>query len=340
MKRFLATLGLICPAIFVQAQDLQPAHLVIFGKLPDVFASADNELTQEKIDLGRMLFYEHRLSKNQQISCNSCHALDAFGVDGKRFSDGHAGQLTGRNSPTVYNAAGHIAQFWDGRAPTVEEQAKGPVLAGGEMAMPSADHVVTVLKSIPGYVEKFKTAFPGEDDPVTYDNMAKAIGAFERKLVTPCRFDDVLAGKTEAFNEQEQRGLAKFVSTGCTTCHMGPAVGGFVYQKLGLAKAWPGLSDPGRSDITKNDVEKGFFKVPGLRNIEKTGPYLHDGSVNSLPLMVHLMAEHQLGKTLPAQDVDDIVAFLNALTGKVDADYIKKPELPASGPDTPKPVLD
>ncbi len=206
--------------------------------------------------------------------------------------------------------------------------------------MPSPEFVVEVLKSIPGYVEEFAKVFPDEEDPITYDNMAKAIGAFERKLVTPSRFDDYLAGDKEALTEQEKAGLQKFITVGCTACHMGPLLGGMLYQKLGLAKPWPYLADDGRYDATKVEADKGFFKVPSLRNIEKTGPYLHDGSVSSLPLLVSMMAEYQLAQTLSTQEVDDIVAFLNALTGEIDEDYIKMPELPESGPNTPAPSFD
>ena len=309
-----------------------------FGKLPAEWSSDGNPSSEAKIKLGRMLFYENRLSLSQEISCNSCHSLDQYGVDNRQFSNGHAGALTGRNSPTVYNAAAHLAQFWDGRAPTVEEQAKGPILAGGEMAMPDADYVVKVLKSIPGYRPLFQAAFPADSDPINYDNVGKAIGAFERKLSTPSRFDQYVAGDDHALSDQEKRGLSTFLNTGCVSCHIGPAVGGMMYQKLGLVKPWPGLTDEGRSKVSGNDAEKFFFKVPSLRNIEKTFPYLHDGEVQSLNLMVALMAEYQLGKSLPAADIGDIGAFLRSLTGEINHDYIKKPTLPESGPKTPAPV--
>jgi cytochrome c peroxidase len=322
------------------AETVDRAQLALFGKLPAEWANPANPFSDAKVDLGRMLYYEPRLSLSQQISCNSCHGLETFGVDGKAFSDGHAGHKTGRNSPTVYNAAAHVAQFWDGRAADVEAQAKGPILAAGEMAMPSPEHVIRVLNSIPGYKPLFAAAFPGEKDPVTYDNVAAAIGAFERKLSTPGRFDDFAAGDDKALTEQEQRGLSKFLATGCTACHNGPAFGGMLYQKLGLVKPWPFVNDDGRSGVTKNAAERHFFKVPSLRNIAETGPYLHDGSLNSLEMTVAMMAEYQLGRTLTAEDVADITAFLRSLTGRVDAAYIAKPELPASGPDTPAPKLD
>lgn len=334
---FLTLITILALSAAAGAQEVNKAQLAVFGTLPEVWENPDNPITDAKVDLGRMLFYETRLSKSHAISCNSCHGLDTFGVDNKAGSVGHKNQITGRNSPTVYNAAAHVAQFWDGRAADVEEQAKGPVLAGGEMAMPSPEFVVETLKSIPGYEPLFKAAFPDAEDPITYDNMARAIGAFERKLSTPGRFDDYLAGKEDALTEQEKRGLGTFFAVGCNTCHIGPAIGGLMYHKLGLVKPWPDLKDEGRGGHTGNETEKGWFKVPSLRNIAETGPYLHDGSVEELGDMVSLMAEHQLGKTLTDEQTADIVVFLKALTGEIDQEYIKKPQLPESGPNTPKP---
>jgi cytochrome c peroxidase len=286
-----------------------------------------------------MLYFEPRLSASQQISCNSCHMLDKFGVDNEPTSPGHKGQRGGRNSPTVYNAAGHTAQFWDGRAATVEDQAKGPILNPIEMAMPDAATVLKTLKSIPGYEPLFKAAFPDDKDPITYDNLAKAIGAFERQLTTPSRWDKYLAGDEGALTDLEKAGFAKFAQLGCPTCHNGANVGGHLYQKLGLVKPWPDDSDLGRYEVTKNDSDKMFFRVPSLRNIDKTGPYFHKGQLSTLEETVRKMAWHQLGQELKDQDVAQLVAFLKALTGEVPAEYIAKPELPPSGPTTPKPVL-
>ena len=311
-------------------------HLGLLKALPTSMDSESNPITAEKVSLGKMLYFDKRFSKNHDLSCNSCHGLDTFGVDNQQFSSGHKKQLGGRNAPTVYNAALHLAQFWDGRAADVEEQAKGPVLNPVEMAMPDEASVLKVINSIPEYVEAFKKAFPG-DNAVTYDNFGKAIGAFERKLVTPSKFDKFIAGDKEALSNEEKKGLNTFMETGCFSCHNGPAFGGNMYQKLGLVKAWPDLKDVGRSEISKNDAEKYFFKVPSLRNIEKTGPYLHDGSVKDLSEMVAKMAEYQLGKTLTAEETASIVTFLKALTGTPDADYIKEPKLPASTASTPKP---
>ena len=279
---------------------------------------------QAKVDLGRHLYYEKRLSSNNRIACNSCHLLDKYGVDGVDFSLGVPGKPVGRNSPTTYNAFFHIAQFWDGRAATVEEQAKGPILAGKEMGMPSSKAVVAKLKGIPEYPPLFKKAFPRDVDAVTYNNVGTAIGAFERNLVTPGRFDEFLAGKPSALTAKEQKGLKTFVITGCVTCHTGSLVGGNSYQKLGLVKPWPNQSDPGRSAIVGDAAYKMFFKVPSLRNIEKTGPYFHDSSAQTLEAAVTKMAAHQLGRKLTGEQVADIVAFLKSLTGNIPAEYIKK----------------
>ncbi|MBL8096909.1 MAG: c-type cytochrome [Anaerolineales bacterium] len=304
-----------------------PNMLKQFAALPDEAAPTGYELSEPLVDLGRMLYYEPRLSVNSQMSCNTCHPLNTYGMDGLRFSFGHAGDPVGRNSPSSYNAALHIAQFWDGRAADVEAQAKGPILAGGEMGMPNSDFVVGVLKEIPGYLPLFEAAFPDQADPITYDNVGTAIGAFERRLITPGRFDLLVAGDESAFNEQEKRGLALFVSTGCASCHSGAALGGTMYAKLGAAESFAG-ADLGRFNVTGAEADRYVFKVPALRNIAQTGPYLHDGSIPTLEDMVRVMARHQLGKQLEDDEVNDIVLFLRALTGEIPADYIARPELP------------
>lgn len=309
-------------------QDINRAFLPLFQPLPEVMTSGDQDLPDAKVDLGRMLYYETRISINNTISCNSCHQLDRYGVDNLPTSPGHDGSLGDRNSPTVYNAALHVAQFWDGRSPDVEDQAKGPVLNPVEMGMPDEKTVVEILKSIPGYVEAFAMVFPEDEQPVNYDNFAEAVGAFERRLVTPAKWDAFLEGEEKALTGEEKAGFNNFVSVGCATCHMGPSFGGMVYQKLGLVKPWPDLKDEGRFKVTGFEADRYKFKTPGLRNIEKTGPYLHDGSVVELPEMVSLMAEHQLGRELSSEEVDSIVTFLKALTGEIPKDYIQKPELP------------
>lgn len=319
---------------------IDPVKLKAFAPLPEVFPAKDSGITEEQINLGRMLYYEPRLSKSQKISCNSCHDLARYGVDNEPTSEGHKGQRGDRNSPSVYNAAGHFVQFWDGRAPNVEEQAKGPVLNPVEMAMPGEKQVIAVLKSMPEYVEAFKRAFPADKDPVTYDNLAKAIGAFERKLVTPSRWDKFLKGDENALTDEEKAGFNAFYAAGCQTCHSGALLGGNLFQKMGAVKPYPDASDLGRAKVTKNESDKLFFKVPSLRNVEKTGPYFHSGKVATLDQAVAHMAEYQLGKQLTEAETKSILAFLKSLTGEIPADYIKAPPLPKSTDKTPKPQED
>ncbi|MCA9676204.1 MAG: c-type cytochrome [Kofleriaceae bacterium] len=309
----------------------------MFKALPARFDSDANPITDDKVALGQMLYHDARLSKNQDVSCNTCHQLDKFGVDNKPVSTGHKGQNGARNSPTVYNAAGHFLQFWDGRAADVEAQAKGPVLNPVEMAMPDEAAVVAVLKSIPGYAEPFAKAFPGEKDPVTFDNMAKAIGAFERLLVTPGPFDRYLAGDQGALSDDAKRGLAAFMSTGCTACHSGPLLGGTMMMKTGVMSPYPDTKDQGRFEVTKTEADRFMFKVPSLRNVAKTGPYFHDGAVDDLHQAVKTMAKIQLGRDLTDAEAASMVAFLDSLTGEPPAALVAAPALPPSGPKTPEP---
>ena len=314
--------------VFAQGPGAGRGHMMMGRPLPGSIPSASNPLTPAKIDLGRMLYYEPRLSKNRDVSCNSCHDLTTYGVDGKPVSTGHLNQKGSRNSPTVYHAAGHLAQFWDGRAVDVEEQAKGPVLNPVEMAMSSAGEVEKRLRAIPGYVAAFKQAFPDEAEPVTFDNMARAIGAFERKLVTPSRWDRFLAGDRQAVTAQEMQGRHEFMHGGCVACHSGTYVGGALFHRLGAEKPWPITTDLGRIEVTKSPTDRMVFKVPSLRNVEKTAPYFHNGKVATIEEAVHLMGEYQLGEDLTAAQVNAIVAWLRTLTGEIPHEYIKRPVLP------------
>lgn len=329
--RILLAFCLICSIQFftkaVAADNAIKPFLPIFGTPLKAAKMPQKVVERALVELGRTLYHEKRLSRDNSISCNSCHDTLGYGVDGEKFSLGFDGHLTGRNSPTSFNAFMHVAQFWDGRAPTVEEQAKGPILAGGEMAMPSADAVVKKLNKIDGYKALFEAAFPKSDPPITYDNVGKAIGAYERLFVTPGPLDLLLGGKDDALSEVEKRGLQKFVTTGCVSCHTGNLLGGISYQKLGVVKPWPNQKDQGRYDLTKNEAEKMFFKVPSLRNIAKTGPYFHDGSATTLKQAVQMMATHQLGRELSNEDVSDIVAFMKSLTGKLDPAIAAPPKI-------------
>ena len=317
------------------AVDINPRLLRRFQPLRSQIETPDNSITQAKTNLGRMLFFEARLSKNQQTSCNTCHVLDRYGVDNLATSVGHRGQHGTRNSPTVYNAAGFFAQFWDGRMSTVEEQATGPILNPLEMALVSPDQAVQVLKSIPEYREAFEGAFPGQPDPITFANAARAIGAFERKLTTPSRWDEFLRGKQDALTVPELEGLKVFTNIGCMVCHTGEFVGGAMFQKVGIVEAWPDQRDQGRFEITKQETDRMMFKVPTLRNITKTAPYFHDGSVSSLDAAVRRMGRYQLGLTLSDQEVSAIVTWLGALTGDLPLELVKAPVLPPSTATTP-----
>ena len=321
------------------SQTVDAERLTMFKPLPEALPVKAGGAEEQRVQLGRMLYYDARLSKSQTISCNNCHKLDAYGVDNEPTSEGYNKQRGDRNSPTVYNAAAHFVQFWDGRAADVEAQAKGPVLNPVEMAMASDKQVVAVLKSMPEYVGAFKQAFPDEKNPVTFDNAANAIGTFERKLLTPARWDRFLKGDAAALTPDEKAGFNVFYETGCETCHAGALVGGNLYQKLGNVKPYPDTTDTGRFKVTKEDGDRMIFKVPSLRNVEKTGPYFHNGKLAKLEDAVSQMADYQLGKKLNPEEVAAITTYLHSLTGVIPADFIKPPALPPSTAKTPKPEV-
>ncbi|HLV76630.1 MAG TPA: cytochrome-c peroxidase [Marinobacter sp.] len=299
-----------------------------------------NELTQPKVELGKMLFFEPRLSSSHLISCNTCHNVGLGGDDELPVSIGHGWQKGPRNSPTVFNAVFNAAQFWDGRAADLAEQAKGPVQAGVEMSS-TPDRVVATLKSMPEYVRHFEAAFPGQNDPVTFDNMALAIEAFEATLITPeARFDKFLRGDSDALTAKEKEGLALFMDRGCTACHSGVNVGGQAYFPFGLVTRPGGEilpeGDKGRFEVTATASDEYVFRASPLRNIELTAPYFHSGAVWSLEEAVSVMGTAQLGTELNDNEVKSIVAFLKTLTGKVPE--LTYPILPASTDTTPRPV--
>lgn len=309
----------------VRQGGVNPRLLRRFEPLRTQVETASNPLTSAKVDLGRMLFFDKRLSKGQNVSCNSCHDLARFGVDRQATSPGTDGVRGGRNSPTVYNAAGSFVQFWDGRAQSIEAQAGGPILNPIEMGQPSGEHVVALLKAIPGYVTAFQQAFPGETEPLTFANIGQAIGAFERKLLTPSRWDDFLRGKQDALTQRELEGLSIFTNVGCMVCHTGEFVGGSMFQKVGVVEPWPNQKDQGRYETTKQEGDRMMFKVPTLRNIAETGPYFHDGSVATLDGAVRAMGKHQLGLSLADREVELIVAWLGSLTGTPAEQYASPP---------------
>lgn len=283
-------------------------------------------IPQNKIDLGKKLFFDKALSKNGTVSCNSCHNLATFGVDNKSFSPGDTGQLGGRNSPSVIYAYLHGMQFWDGRAKDVEEQAGGPLLNPVEHGIPNKEFLEKKLRLIPEYQAAFKSVFPEDKEPISFANLTNAIGAFERQLAPKSKFDNYLDGDDKALTDQEKKGLAAFIDNGCITCHSGVAVGGQLLQKFGLYGDYAKLThskkiDMGVYDRTKKEGDQFMFKTPSLRNVEKTYPYFHDGSVASLKEAIKIMGKLQVNKDLVDADINDIEAFLKTLTADVDAKY-------------------
>ena len=297
--------------------------------LPSVApAPADNPTTAAKVELGKMLYFDPRLSSTGTVSCFSCHNVMEGGDDHMPTSAGVHAAKGGRNAPTVWNAAFHSVQFWDGRAPTLEEQAKGPPVNPIEMGMPNLNAVIDRISKIPGYRAPFEAAF-GAGDVVTMDNAAKAIAAYERTLITPgSAYDRYVAGEKPSLTEQQVKGMETFAEIGCTSCHQGPAFNGpplpvgtgFLmkfptYTDTRYVAEYRLTEDQGRYAVTKDEADRGMWRVPTLRNLVYTAPYMHNGAVKSLPEAVRVMAATQLDRTLSDTQVEDIVAFLGALTG-------------------------
>lgn len=261
------------------------------------------------------LFHEQALSADGTLSCTSCHELTKYGVDGRKTSVGIGGKVLRRNSPSVLNAAGQFAQFWDGRKPDVEAQALGPIFSPDEMGMADEAALIAALERA-GYAEAFRATFPAEETPLSARTVGLALGAFERTLATRAPIDEFLEGRADALTAAQLRGFDRFNQLGCVNCHAGRLIGGDRYRKLGDEIAWPDQSDLGRYEVTKNPADQQVFKVPSLRNVAKTAPYFHDGSVETLPEAVKLMGHHQLGVTLSDDDVSSLVEFLGSLTAQ------------------------
>ncbi len=299
-----------------------------------------NPATTDKVELGKILYFDPRLSSSALISCNTCHNVGLAGADFQETSTGHGWQKGPRNSPTVLNSVYNVAQFWDGRAKDLAEQAKGPVQAGVEMNN-TPENVLKTLNSMPEYIDLFKKAFPGEKDPVTFDNMAKAIEVFEATLVTPdSPFDRFMGGDTKALNETEQKGLQAFMDKGCVDCHGGINMGGDDYYGFGVEQK-PATEimagDKGRFVVTEVVEDEFVFKSPSLRNIELTPPYFHSGKVWRLQEAVTVMSDAQLGTKLTEKEVGQVSAFLKTTTGK--QPLVEHPILPKPTDSTPKPDL-
>lgn len=341
-KRFLSVLLLLPTTLAWGNDDTMKRAQALFKPIPEQApVLMQNPATPAKLELGKMLFFDPRLSTSQLISCNTCHNLGLSGADLQETSVGHGWQKGPRNAPTVFNAVFEVAQFWDGRAPDLQSQAKGPVQASVEMNN-KPELVVKTLQSIPGYAPLFKKAFPGETSPVSFDNMAKAIEVFEATLLTPdAPFDLYLKEKRSALTPKQETGLRVFLDKGCSACHNGVNVGGAGYFPFGVREAPPEelrpANDTGRFKVTNTEADKYVFKAPSLRNVALTQPYFHSGKVWKLQQAVTVMGSSQLGITLTEADADQIAAFLQSLTGKQPkVDY---PILPPSSDETPHPVL-
>src|SRR5690554_3596650 len=336
----LACLMLLLAAGVAQAdQALRDRANAIFEPVPDVVTEIRNKkVVEAEVELGHKLWFETRLSRSHLINCNTCHNLAIGGGDNVQVSIGHGWQKGPRNNPTVLNAVFNAAQFWDGRAADLREQAMGPLQAPVEMNN-TPERIEATLKSIPEYVAEFGKAFGG-NNPVTVDNAARALAAFETTLITPnAPFDRFLKGDDKALSKQQKDGLALFMDSGCTACHNGVNLGGQAYFPFGVVKR-PGADilppeDKGRFAVTNTASDEYVFRASPLRNVALTPPYFHSGEVWDLEQAVAIMGDSQLGRELNSNEVNAITAFLGSLTG--DQPQVKLPALPPSGPKTPKP---
>ena len=306
-----------------------------FQPLPKDAATPEYPVAPDRVSLGRKLFFDPRISADGTGSCVRCHQPALYGTDGLAKSRGIHDKVLPRNAPTVLNTGLQFKAHWDGVFENVEEQARRSLLGPG-FGNPDNATAMSRVKAIPGYSELFRKAFPDEPDPVTADNWGKAIGAYERTLLTPSRFDEYLDGKIDALSTMERQGLRTFIDKGCIECHNGPGVGGDAFRKFGVVDDyWKETRsqeiDKGRFNVTKDAADLYTFKVASLRNVAMTPPYFHDGSVSTLPDAVRIMATVQLGTKLTDREVSDIVTFLGSLTGPLPEGFANAPVLPAAG---------
>lgn len=290
--------------------------LSFFDPLPHVMKGGEQD-TSALINLGRKLYFETALSINHSQSCNSCHNLsnDAAGVEHLKVSIGALGNVGERNAPTTWNAGLHVAQFWDGRAKTLAQQAKFPLFNAKEMAMTSESQVIERLSS-KGYLADFKSGFPQQLSPINLKNIAQALAAFQRTLISKDRFDKYLAGDKDAINQSEKAGLRLFIEKGCVACHNGAVLGGQLFMKMGIVHPYPNKKDKGKAHVTGNPADNYFFKVPSLRNILNTAPYFHDGAAATIEQAIEDTGWHQLGIKLSEQEVKSIKVFFNTLNNQ------------------------
>jgi cytochrome c peroxidase len=336
--------ALTMPATALAVEDdvsLLKQAQALFKQLSKDMATPGSPVAQERIRLGHLLFFDPRLTVDANVSCATCHQPSLYGTDALSKSIGVRQRIQARNAPTVLNSALQFVNHWRGERESVEDQAARALTAPISSGQPDEQAVIDRLENISGYAPLFEAAFPGEQHPASVRNIGKAIGAFERTLVTPSPFDRYLAGDVNALSATARAGLEKFIQTGCVACHNGAGVGGHMYQKFGVVEDyWVATGsknvDEGRAEITKDSADQYVFRVASLRNVAMTAPYFHDGSVATLPEAVRVMARVQLGVQLDEGDTRDIVAFLQSLTGDLPADFTAVPVLPPAAAPAPK----
>ncbi len=310
-----------------------PEDVRFFAAIPE---GVETPVLDETTKLGKMLFADARLSAGRDVSCASCHPVadGAAGADGVAFSPGSRARKRARNTPTVLNAGGSFAQGWDARSSTMEEFVVPHALEASTLGLESEKRLLELVGSVPAYAAAFKKAFPDESPSLSGETFGRAVGGFTKKLFARGRWDAYLSGTNSALTKEELLGLRAFVEAGCATCHQGKYVGATQTQKLGIAQPWPGPAggDVGRFEISHQEPDRGMWKVPSLRNVARTAPYLHDGSVATLAEVTRLMARHQVGRELPEDRVAAIVTFLGALDGVAPKVLTDRPNLPAGGP--------
>jgi cytochrome c peroxidase len=314
-------------ALLKQAREL-------FQALPNNVATAESPIRSARSQLGRSLFFDPRLTIDGNLSCSSCHQPALYGTDARPTSIGVQQRPHPRNAPTVLNTAALHIIHWRGDRDSLEDQVAKAITSPITSGQQDAQAVVDRLSRIPGYASLFRAGFPEEHDPISAENVAKAISTFERTLATPSAFDRYLAGDVTALSPTARAGLERFITIGCAECHDGIGVGGAKFRKFGVAEDyWKATGsnpiDNGRADVTKAPKDLYVFRVASLRNVAKTPPYFHDGSVATLPDAVKVMARMQLGLTLDDADTRDVVAFLESLTGDLPAHFATAPNLPS-----------
>jgi len=330
----IALLVVVVPATAAETETERLKHAQgLFQPLPQDMAAPDAPITPERADLGRVLFFDPRLTVDADLSCSSCHQAARHGTDGLSKSIGVRRRPHPRNAPTILNAGLNFIIHWRGDRDSLEDQVIKALASPITSGQSDEKAIIGRLEQIPSYAPLFKAAFPDDPHPMRGENIAKAIGAYERTLVTPSPFDRYLAGDVNALSPKARSGLDTFIKTGCATCHNGVLVGGRMYQKFGVVEDyWKATGsqtiDNGRADVTNNPNDIYVFRVASLRNVAMTAPYFHDGSVATLPEAVRVMARVQLGVMLGDAETSDIVAFLESLTGELPANFATVPSLP------------